>query len=94
VILQDLTPYSPTSDIRPISKYLADVVGFNPEEVKSKLDIGRLYRTRCDLVHHGQLKMEVKQIGEVFIKLENICREILRKMSGLPYSGTLDIYFR
>jgi len=88
----EIFPMKATSNIRPISEYLASITGQQPEIVKEKLGIGRLYGHRCSLVHNGKLDIDIKEMGDTFIKLENIVYEVLRGMSGIPYSGSLDKY--
>ncbi len=88
----EIFPLKNRTNIKPISELLAAITGQQSQRVKEKLDIGRLYGHRCNLVHNGKLNIDIKEMGEVFRKLENIIYEILRKMSGLPYSGSLDIY--
>ena len=88
----EIFPMKNTTNIKPTSEHLATITGRQPEKVKEKLGIGRLYGLRCDLVHNGRLNIDIKEIGEVFSRLENIVLEILRNMSGLPYSRSLDKY--
>ncbi len=88
----EIFPMKNTINIKPTSEHLATITGRQPEKVKEKLGIGRLYGLRCDLVHNGRLNIDIKEIGEVFSRLENIVLEILRNMSGLPYSRSLDKY--
>jgi len=86
----EIFPMKDTTDIKPIAEYLAPITGREPETIKAKLDIGRLYGSRCSLVHNGQFDIELKDMGIVFTKLENIIYEIMRAMTGLAYSGSLD----
>lgn len=86
----EIFPMKDTTDIKPISEYLTLVTGKQPDMIKKKLDIGHLYGSRCNLVHHGKFDIELKDMGEVFTRLENIIHEILRHMIGLNYSGSLD----
>lgn len=88
----EIFPMKNRTNIKPIGELLAAITGQQSQFVKEKLDIGRLYGHRCNLVHNGKLNIDIKEMGEVFTKLENIIYEILRKMSGLPYSGSLDKY--
>jgi hypothetical protein len=89
----EIYPMTDTTDIRPISQLLAQVVGRAPELVKDRLAIGRLCGLRSDLVHNGKLNLSREQLGEVVEKLENICVEVLRHISGEAYRGTLEKYF-
>ncbi len=88
----EIFPMKDTTNIRPISEHLATITGQQPERVKEKLEIGRLYGLRCDLVHDGRLNIDMKKMGELFSRLENIIFEILRSMSGLSYGRSLDEY--
>jgi len=88
----EIFPMKDATNIKPISEHLATITGQQPERVKEKLDIGRLYGLRCDLVHNGRLNIGIEEMGEVFSRLENIIFEILRSMSGLSYGRSLDKY--
>lgn len=82
-----------TTNIRPISELLARVAGRSTDEVKRKLDLGRLYSMRSALVHNGTLGVELEQLGPIMGKLEDICFEVIRSLVGLSYTGALDKYF-
>lgn len=96
----EIFPMKNTTNIKPISDYLAEIIGGEAAIIKEKLNIGRLYALRCDLVHDGKLINDelnindmFKNCGPLFDKLENIVFEILRGMCGLEYSGSLEKYF-
>ena len=86
----EIFPMKDTTNIKPIAEHLALITGLKSEDIRAKLDIGRLYGSRCNLVHNGKFDIELKDMGVIFTKLENIVYEILRTMIGLAYSGSLD----
>jgi hypothetical protein len=89
----EIYPMTDTSDIRPISELVADILGRAPELVKEKLGIGKIFGLRSDLIHDGKLTLSREQLGAVIEKLENICTVVLRHISGEPYRGVLEKYF-
>lgn len=89
----EIYPMTDTTDIRPVSELLAQIIGRPPELVKERLGIGRLFGLRSDLVHNGKLSLSREQLGETIEKLDNICVEVLRHISGESYRGTLEKYF-
>lgn len=88
----EIFPMKDTTDIRPISEFLAGVTGQATAEVKSKLGIGKLFGMRSDLVHNGSLGVQRRELGTIVQKLEEICGVVIRHLSGLPYDGSLDPY--
>lgn len=89
----EIYPMKGTTNIKPISNELAKIIGKTPDTIKQKLDIGRLYGYRCNLVHDGIFSIDLKDMGNVFSKLEKIILVILRSIAGLPYNGILEQYF-
>ena len=96
----EIFPMKNTTNIKPIIDYLSEIIDREATNVKDKLNIGKLYAVRCDLVHDGKFINEgldindmFKSYGGLFDKLENIVYEILRGMCGLEYSGSLEKYF-
>jgi hypothetical protein len=89
----EIYPMKDTTDIKPISQYLSDRIGGLPAEIKDKLGIGRIFGIRSNLVHNGVLTLDISEMGEFFGRLEGICLEVLRGMSGVDYDGSLDKYF-
>jgi hypothetical protein len=63
------------------------------EEVRSKLDVGRLFGARSRLVHDGRLPYGRGELGAAMKKLEAIDVTVLRSLGGLPYEGQLEEYF-
>jgi len=90
----EIFPMQDTSDIRPLRACLAQITGRTLESVEKGLNVGRLCRTRGDLVHDGRLDLSIAELGETTDRLKLICTEVLRFMSGVPYSGSLDRYFK
>jgi hypothetical protein len=88
----EIFPMKNTSEIKPISTYLSKITGQKEEVIKEKLHIGRMYGIRCGLVHDGQFKVDLKNEGEFFSKIETIVESILRNMIKLPYNKRLDKY--
>lgn len=86
----EIFPMKDTTDIRPISEFLAKITGHSAPVVKEALGIGRLFGLRSDLVHNGKFGLSSADLGPVICRLEMICLEVLRAMSGLAYSGSLD----
>lgn len=86
----EVFPMKNTSDIRPISEYLAGVTGRPVAEVKEKLFIGRLFGARSGLVHNGKLPYERHELAGVLNLLEAIAITVIRAAGGLPYNGELD----
>lgn len=86
----EIFPMKDTSDIRPLRKLLAGIVGCSVTDISNKLQLGRLYGKRCDLVHHG--KLAYAEYEDTFRKLEAIVHEVMRHMCGQKYSGLLDRY--
>lgn len=89
----EVFPMRDTSNIQPISDYLAQVTGRAAADVKRFLDLGKLFGARSDLVHDGKLTYGREVLGEVLNKLEAIDVTVLRALGGLPYAGQLDKYF-
>jgi hypothetical protein len=89
----EIFPMKDTSNIKPISDYLGAYLNKPSDDVKGRLKIGRLFGFRSDLVHDGRLDVPPEDINSVFELLESICVEVLRALSGLPYTGSLNKYF-
>jgi hypothetical protein len=90
----EVFPMRNTSDIRPISEHLSRVTGRPAAEIKEKLDVGRLFGARSDLVHDGRLPYGRPDVGAVLKRLELMVITVLRSVGGLPYTGQLDEYLR
>jgi hypothetical protein len=90
----EVFPMRNTSDIRPINEHLSLVTGHPAAEIKDRLDVGRLFGARSDLVHDGRLPYRRHDLGTVLKRLELIVVSILRSVGGLPYAGQLDEYLR
>lgn len=89
----EVFPMRDTSNILPISEHLSRTTGHSPDEVKTKLDIGRLFGARSSLVHDGKLPYGREEMAGVLKKLEAIVVTVLRSLGGLPYAGGLEEYF-
>ncbi len=79
-----------TSDIKPISTFLAGYLALEPEAVKTKLRIGWLCGMRSRLVHDGHLPLDQEGAFSALGNLELVVRAVLRHSAGLPYDGDLD----
>jgi len=88
----EIYPMQDTTNIQPVVDLLAQIVNRDAAHVKSALGIGKLFGFRSDLIHNGRLPLTRAQLGEVIDKLETICLEVLRRISGQPYHGALDTY--
>ncbi len=89
----EIFPMKNTTDIKPISEYLSNRIGRPSADLKEKLAIGRAFGVRSNLVHNGILTIDISEMGKFFEKLESICIEVLRGMSGIAYDGSLEKYF-
>ena len=89
----EIFPMEDTANIRSISQFLSKRIGRDPETIKKKLGIGRLFGIRSDLVNNGYLGLKLPEIGPIFEKLENICIEVFREISGLSYNNSLESFF-
>jgi len=89
----EVFPMRNTSNIKPISDILSRILNRSLSEVKEKLEIGRLNRVRCDIVHNGRLDIDNKEVYDAFNRLELIVIVILKHLCDLPYNGELDSYF-
>jgi len=89
----EVFPMKDTSNIQPISDYLANVLARPAKEVKEQLMIGKLFGARCALVHDGKLPCEGQDLAGALNLLEAIDLTVLRSLGGLPYSGELDTSF-
>jgi hypothetical protein len=89
----EVFPMRDTSNIQPISDYLAQLTGRGATDIKSALELGKLFGARSTLVHDGRLPYGREALGEVLSKLEAIDVTVLRGLGGLPYGGQLDQYF-
>lgn len=88
----EIWPMSGTSDIRPISDRLGEHMSKDPKHVKESLEIGRFFGYRSKLLHDGVFPIPLIDMGRSFSLLEDICKEVLRCVSGLEYAGALDKY--
>ncbi|HEY6768458.1 MAG TPA: hypothetical protein VI386_27185 [Candidatus Sulfotelmatobacter sp.] len=88
----EVFPMKNTSDIRPISEHLSRVTGRPSAEIKDKLEIGRLFGARSDLVHEGKLPYDRNDLGAILTRLEAMIVTVLRSLGGLPYAGQLQQY--
>jgi len=88
----EVFPMKDATNIKPIGELLASITAKPEGLVKEKLAIGRIFGARGDLVHHGRLVGSEQEINDLMTKLERIVKETIRKLSGLPYSGSLDQY--
>lgn len=88
----EIFPMKDTTDIKPISTYLSQVMNKDPDLIKGSLGIGKLFGARSNLVHNGRLGIPIQEFGATLGRLETICLEVLRSMCDLPYSGALDKY--
>lgn len=88
----EIWPMAGGSDIRPITDVLGLHVGMNSRTLKEKLGIGRLYGLRSALLHDGAIEISDDEMTKTIAKLQDICVESMRQLSGLPYAGILDRY--
>lgn len=84
----EIFPMRNTTDIRPISEVLSPLVSLSPEEFKRKLEVGKIFGVRSDLVHNGRFEPFESRGGGLRGKLEALAIEALRMAAGLPYGGS------
>lgn len=89
----EIFPMKGSVNIKPISVHLGNFMNKQPNIVKERLNLGHLCSTRGYLVHHGRLDIKSEDLVATLTRLELICIEVLRSISGLTYSGALDRYF-
>jgi hypothetical protein len=93
-MMLEVHPMRNTTDIRPLVQFFADRLGRPEAETKSRLELGKLFGVRSDLVHNGTFPSDHKTVGQLLNKLEKCCVEAIRALLGYPYEGALDQYFR
>lgn len=86
----EVFPMVGTTDITPISEFLASYLQRPPTEVKSRLNIGWLFGMRSKLVHDGHLPLTQKEAFSALSRLELVVIAVLRHAAGLGYDGALD----
>lgn len=105
----EVYPMKNTTNIEPINQILSGILQRDILIVKKQLGVGKLYGTRCSLVHDGKFNIDKDTVDIIYdknndryyehgqsrdiAKLEYIVREIMRNMCGLEYSGLLEQYF-
>jgi hypothetical protein len=89
----EVWPMAGTSNIQPLRDRLADHLGRDPGETKEKLQLGRLVDLRGKLLHDGEMGLSNEQMNQTLARLQDICVECMRALSGLPYAGALDKFF-
>jgi hypothetical protein len=89
----EVFPMKDTSNVRPLKEFVARLLGRSADEIDKRLLIGRTHGLRSDLVHNGKLELTAEELAKLIDRLENICIEVLRSISGLSYSGLLNQYF-
>ena len=86
----EIFPMIGTSDIAPISNFLAPYLQLEPDNVKNRLRIGWLYGMRSKLIHDGHLPLTQDGSFSALQRLESVVLAVFRHAGGLPYDGTLD----
>lgn len=86
----EVYPMVNTSDIRPISNFLAPYFDRPPNVVKQALRVGWLFGMRSKLVHDGHLPLEEDGKFTALDQLERLVTAVLRHAAGLLYDGTFD----
>jgi len=89
----EIYPMTDTSNIKSVSDLLGTIVARDAQTVKERLGIGQLFGVRSRLIHDGEFSVPVSELGDTIVRLESICIEVLRKMSGMNYSGSLERHF-
>lgn len=87
----EIFPMCNTSHISRLIEYLSTITERTFDSVKEKLEIGRLYGVRSNLVHDGILPLEDRHL--LFKRLELVVHAVMRSMCGLAYDQSLDEYF-
>lgn len=65
---------------------------YTKDYIKDKLEVGKMYGWRCDIVHKGQIVFHARDDKRI-LKLKEIVQEILKNELGLEKSNALDKYF-
>jgi hypothetical protein len=86
----EVYPMRDSSNIQPLVDCLARILNLSSIDAKNKLGLGRLYGTRCNLIHNGRFDIPPHDLGTFFDQLENTVLTVLRDFVGLPYNGSLD----
>ncbi len=89
----EIFPMKQTSNIKPIKTLLSEILGKQEVIINERLEIGRMYGVRSNLVHDGRLDLNLSELSFLIEKTEGIVRTVLRNLIGLDYDGILDSYF-
>lgn len=90
----EIYPMMNTTNIKPLCKKLAEILNQEDQQiVKNKLEIGRMFGLRSKLVHDGEFDLSYDDKIDLFKMLEDMVLEIMRNVSGLEYTNSLDEYF-
>lgn len=65
---------------------------YTKDYIKDKLEVGKMYGWRCDIVHKGQIVFHARDDQRI-LKLKEIVQEILKNELGFKKSNALDKYF-
>lgn len=84
----EIFPMVNTTDIKPISNFLAPYLGRSPSVVKDKLKIGFLFGIRSKIVHDGHFPLPPKEGYSALAALERLVAAVVRHGAGIPYDGT------
>jgi hypothetical protein len=90
----EVFPMVNTTDIKPISEFLASYIGQPAEIVKEKLRIGWLFGMRSKIIHDGHLPLANNEHFSALNNLESVVRAVVRHASCLPYDGAFDYAFQ
>jgi len=83
-----------TTDVDRAADYIKDNLypSYPKDYIKDRLDIGKMFGWRCDIVHKGQIVFHARDDNRI-LKLKEIVQEILKNELGLEKSNVLNRYF-
>jgi len=85
----EVFPMKDTTHIQPLKEFIANRTGRSITEIEAKLQIGRLYGVRCDLVHNGRFP-KGKEGFDILEKVYRLSNEAMFHLCGRPYQGGLE----
>ena len=85
----EVFPMKDTTHIQPLKEFVANRTGRSIADIEAKLQIGKLYGVRCDLVHNGKFP-KGKEGFDIMEKVYRLSNEAVFHLCGRPYQGGLD----
>lgn len=85
----EIFPMKDQTHIKPIREWISNRLRLSSQEIEEKLQIGRLYGHRVDLVHYGRYLTSPDSYS-VEDRVHGLATEAIRHLCGLDYAGGLD----